>query len=86
MDGGAIPDQEQAAFDVPTKVLDELDNLRAFKTALVDLETEPLPRESADDREALPAKAFVQQRCLPAQSPSSHTGGLGAQTAFINED
>jgi hypothetical protein len=59
MDGGAIPDEEQATFDVPTKVLDELDDLRAFKAAFVDLETELFESESADDREALPAKAFV---------------------------
>ncbi len=86
MNGRSVPDDEDAPFEVAPQVLDELYDLRAFDAALVHLKVKPLKGDSADDGEALPVKALMEQRGLPTQRPGSHACGLGAQSALVHED
>jgi hypothetical protein len=41
MNGRSIPKNQQPALDVPLQVLEELNDLRAFDAALMDLKVEP---------------------------------------------
>ena len=86
MDRRAVPDEEEAPFEMPLQVPDELHDLLALDAALVDLEVETPQAQPADDREALPAEALVQQWGLPAQRPGPHPRGPGAQSTLINKD
>ena len=86
MNGGPVPDDQEARFEVALQMLDELHDLRAFDAALVQLKVKPLQGDPADDGEALPVKAFMEQRRLSARCPGSHAGRLGAQSALVHED
>lgn len=86
MDSRTVPEDEDAPLDMALQMRKELHDLLALDAALVDLKKEAPQCDAADDGEALPVEAFVQQWRLSAQRPSAHPSWLGAQSAFVDKD
>src|SRR5579872_95648 len=86
MDHSSIPDDQQFAGQLSLQVLKELDDLRTFDRAGMELEVEVPDRDAADDREFLPVEVKLQNRGLSARSPGAHPVGFLAEAAFVNED
>ena len=66
-------------------MLEKLDDLRALDAAVVDLKIKPPEGQAANDRKTLPVEGFLEHGRLPTRSPSAHSGGPCAQSAFIDQ-
>jgi hypothetical protein len=86
MGGNAIPDNEQLAFDVTLKVLQEIDHLLGLDRTGVESKVKVPPRQSGDGRELLPVEVELQDRGLPFGTPCAHSVRLLAQSAFVDEN
>ena len=86
MNRGTVPDDGQFSGDMPLEMAEEIDDLRPLDTAGMDLEVEPVQGQSADYRQALPAKGLLDHRRLANRCPRPHPGGSSAQSTFVDED
>ena len=86
MDRRTIPKDQNFAGDMSLQVPEELNDLGAFDTALMNLKIKPPQRQPSNDRKTFPVEGLVQHRCMSARRPSADTGRACAQPAFIDED
>ena len=86
MDHGSIPDDQQFAGQLSLQVFQELDDLRTFDRARMELEVEVPNGDAADDRELLPVEVELQDRGLAFGTPCAYPVWLLAQAAFVDED
>src|SRR5829696_9102329 len=86
MNGCAIPDNQQLAWNMALQVLEEFDHLSPFDAAGVNLEVKAPQHHPANDRKTLPVKSLLQQRGLASRSPGPHPGRPCAQTAIIHKN
>lgn len=86
VDGGPVPDDEQAAGHMALEVVEELNDLRALDTALKKPEVAVPKRDAGDRREIVPAEWVEKQRRLALGRPSPHAVRLLGQPALVDED
>ena len=86
MDGRSIPQDENLSGNMPHQVLEKDNDLGTLEAAGIKLKVESPKSQSPNDGKALPIEGFLQERSLPARSPSPSPAGARAQAAFINED
>lgn len=86
MNRRAIPQHKNFSAHMPLEMAQKLDDLKAFDAAGVDLEVEPPPGQTADDRKTFPIEGLLQHRRLSAWSPGARPRGTCAQSAFVDED
>lgn len=86
MNGSAIPENQNFSGNMPLEVFQELNDLKTFDAAGMDLKQKPPQGQSADDRKAFPVEGLLQNGRLSSPRPGACTGRTGAQPAFVNED
>lgn len=85
MDGQSVPDDGQAAADVPLKMFQELDDLRRFDAAGEKPKIKVPDRDPGHSRETLPVEGVLQHGSLAARSPGAHPVRPLAQTALVHK-
>jgi hypothetical protein len=86
VDGGAVPDNEQAAGKVALEMIEELDDLRTFDAALEKSEVTVPEGDPCYGGKVVPTEGVEQQRGLPLGRPRPHAVGLLRQPAFVDKD
>ena len=86
MDGRAIPKNQDFSGNLPLEVFQELNDLKTFDAAGMDLKQKPPQGQSADERKAFPVEGLLQNGGLSAQRPGARPRRSGAQPAFVNKD
>lgn len=85
MNGGAIPEDQDFAGNMPLEMFEELNDLKTFDAAVMDLKKEPPQGQAADDRKAFPIERLLKHWGLSSRSPGACAGRTGAQPAFIDK-
>jgi len=83
--GQAVPDDRQAAADVPLEVAQKLDHLRGLDAAGEQTEEEVPDRDASHGRKALPIEGVLQNRRLAAGGPGAHPVRSLAQAALVHK-
>ena len=86
VDHGAVPKDQKWAVHMAQECAQELYYLWSLDGTWMNLKVEVPKAESGDERETLPAKGLLDDRGLPARSPSPHPMRTGAQSAFVDEN
>ena len=86
MDGRAIPENQDFSGNLLLEVFQELNDLKTFDAAGMDLKQKPPQGQSADERKAFPVERLLQNRRLPSRGPGACARWSGAQPAFVNQD
>src|SRR5208337_1767542 len=86
VDGQPIPDHQQSAGNLTTKVAQKLRRLSAFDAAAIEAEVKLPPSDACDDGEFAPSMTENQLRGLASGSPGPHNTRALRQTAFVHKD
>jgi len=86
MDRRAIPENQDFSGNLLLEMFQELNDLKTFDAAGVDLKQKPPQGQSADERKAFPVERLLQNRRLPSRGPGACARWSGAQPAFVNQD
>lgn len=86
VNGRAIPNDQQFAGELPPKMLQEFDHLRALDCARIEPKIEIPNGDAADDRKLLPIEIKFQNGCLSAGSPGANAVRLLTEPAFVDKD
>lgn len=81
-----IPNNQEFTPDLPTKMPEEVYDLRSFDRARVEPEIKSSPRDAGNGRKILPVKVKLQLRRLAAWGPCTTDMGTFRKSAFIYED
>ena len=86
MDRRAIPEKKDFSGNLPLEMFQELNDLKTFDAAGMDLKQKPPQGQPADERKAFPVERLLQNRRLPSRGPGACASWSGAQPAFVNQD
>jgi hypothetical protein len=85
--GGAIPDDDQAARDLPQQVLQERDHIRRVESAVLTMEIQlPLRGDGTDGREMVAGVPLAQDGRLAPWGIGVHDTGQGIKPGFVYEE
>jgi hypothetical protein len=74
--GGAVPQHQPLARQVPQQVLEEAHHVRAAQGVLARVRQQPaVRRDGPDDRQVVAGQPHAQDRRLPPRSGASETAG-----------
>lgn len=86
VDGGAVPNDEQLAPDVPEQMPEEANDLAARDRVVVDLKVELRGEpDGADDREVVVREPMVQERRLADGCVGAGDGRQQVEAALVDE-
>jgi hypothetical protein len=87
MDGGAIPNHEQFALDVPQEMFEETDNVLAIERPILHQEQQPLIwGDTADGRKMIACQRDAQHRRLSTRGVGTHDPGQQVEAGLIYPD
>jgi hypothetical protein len=86
MSGQTVPDHQHFLPDLPPQGVEKLNQLRTFDRPWKESEVEALKSDPGDCRELVPVEVVLQDRGLPARSPTANLSGSFAQSRLVDED
>jgi hypothetical protein len=86
MNGQAIPDDQQAAWELLQQAAKKVDGLGSFDRTWVEAKVEVPPGYPCDRRKGVPVEVELEDRGTAAGCPGSASVGSLAETALVDED
>ena len=86
MDGQAIPDDQQATWELLQQATKKVDGLRSFDRTWVEPKVEVPPSYPCDRREGIPVEVELEAGRMAAGCPGPASVGPLAEPALVDED